>query len=232
MHFRIFYAIIGEAKEARALEHKLYVMVSRTETGIGRIIRTVSQYPYNHVSLSLDPNLRSWVSFARHIQNAPLYGGFIHESPQRFLAEGRDAQVRIFAIDICPERYRSLEALFAIAGQIHCGLLYNLFDAAASVVGLRIPLPGAYTCLSFANTVLGSSYGSISALCRGLEAHLVYEGFLSSLVQDDGSRDEPYFRHLGPVQATWQAARHFAALSGRAFRPDFPDPLAEQLQQT
>ena len=36
----------------------LYLMVSRTDTNIGRIIRVFSRYPYNHVSLSIDPTLR------------------------------------------------------------------------------------------------------------------------------------------------------------------------------
>ena len=53
----------------------LYLMISRTDTNIGRIIRVFSRYPYNHVSLSIDPNLREWVSFGRFRKDTPLYAG-------------------------------------------------------------------------------------------------------------------------------------------------------------
>ena len=37
----------------------LYVMISRTDTGVGKLIRRLSRYPYNHVSLSLDPTFKT-----------------------------------------------------------------------------------------------------------------------------------------------------------------------------
>ena len=207
------------------MDRKLYVLVSKSDTAMGRLIRTVCRYPYNHVSLSLDPEHRHWVSFARRVQDAPLYGGFIHEDAQRLLSCGAQQPVRMYEIPIDEERARHLEQIFAIAGQIDCGLLYNLFDAAASVFGFRVSIPGAYTCLSFANTVLGTDHRTIASLCDGLQEQLVYEGVLSGLMTDDGSRSDPFFRRIGPVRATWKAAVHFAALSRRAVKRRFRDPL-------
>ena len=64
---------------------KLYVMISKTNTKMGNFIRFFTRYDYNHVSLSLDKELKSFVSFARIVQDAPLYGGFVTESFERFL---------------------------------------------------------------------------------------------------------------------------------------------------
>ena len=58
-------------------ENQLYIMLSRTDTGMGRLIRFFTRYDYNHVSLSLDPRLHSWVSFARYAVDVPLAGGFV-----------------------------------------------------------------------------------------------------------------------------------------------------------
>ena len=52
---------------------QLFILVSQTHTGIARLIRGVCNYPYNHVSVTLDPSLRRWYSFARYVQDAPLY---------------------------------------------------------------------------------------------------------------------------------------------------------------
>lgn len=93
----------------------LYVMISRTDTGVGKLIRRLSRYPYNHVSLSLDPTFQTWVSFARYVQNVPLYGGFIVEPAERFLAKGERIDVRIFRLDIPEEQHSRLERLFSMA---------------------------------------------------------------------------------------------------------------------
>lgn len=43
----------------------LFVMISQTDTAIARIIRAFCRYPYNHVSLTLDRDFRTWYSYAR-----------------------------------------------------------------------------------------------------------------------------------------------------------------------
>ena len=115
----------------------LYVMISRTDTGVGKLIRRLSRYPYNHVSLSLDPTFKTWVSFARYVQNVPLYGGFIVEPAERFLAKGERIDVRIFRLDIPEEQHSRLERLFSMASQADGELLYNTFDVLAAAVGGR-----------------------------------------------------------------------------------------------
>ena len=72
----------------------LYVMISRTTTHMAKFIRKCSRYPYNHVSLTLDPGFKTWYSFARYHKDAPFYSGFIREPVERFLADG-DVDVRI-----------------------------------------------------------------------------------------------------------------------------------------
>lgn len=210
----------------------LYLMISRTGTGIGRMIRTVSRYPYNHVSLSLDPSLKQWVSFARYAEDIPLYGGFITESPERYLASGQDVQVRIFRLEIEENRAQRLEMLFAQAGSRDFRLIYNTYDAIAAALGRRLPIPNAYTCLSFACAVLELPCRSIRELDSYLTPQLFYQGPLSGLAIDSGNRMDSYFASLGLLRGTWNTAKHFALLSGRAFRRRQPDLVTGCLQET
>lgn len=195
----------------------LYLMISQTGTGIGRMIRAVSRYPYNHVALSLDPDMKQWVSFARYAEDIPLYGGFITEPVERYLAVSQGVQVRIFRLEIEESQARRLEALFAQAGNRDFRLIYNTYDAVLSVLGWKLSIPNAYTCLSFACAVLGLQCRSIREMDRLLAPRLYYQGPLCALVSDSGSREDAYFTPLGLLRGSWRTARHFAVLSGRAF---------------
>lgn len=209
----------------------LYVMISRTQTFMGKLIRLFVRYPYNHVSLTLDPTLQRWVSFARFRKDAPLYGGYIQEPVERYLAGCASVQVRIFRLEISEERYRQLETLFEQAGSNQKnGLIYNTFDAVASATGHHVTVPNAYTCLSFACQVLGENFKTIQELDMALSAHLFFEGELSRLVRDSGRRDDPYFARLGAMKGSWRTAKHFARLSKRAFRRKQPDWVKQLLQ--
>ena len=64
----------GAPAEARCI----YIMLSRTNTGIGRIIRLFLRTSrYNHVSAALDGRLFLLYSFSRARKDSPFSGGFV-----------------------------------------------------------------------------------------------------------------------------------------------------------
>ncbi len=206
---------------------KLYVMISKTHTRIGKAIRKFSRYPYNHVSMTLDPAFRNWVSFARYRKDTPLYGGFIAEPVERYFADSKEAavEVRIFALDISDEHYNNLSELFSYAGKLDSGMVYNLFDIIAATVGAKIPITNAYTCLGFARAVLEKDYRSIRALDRDLYSHLIFEGSLSELVCDSGDRSDIYFTKLGFIKGTEKTLKTLAKLTLRTVKGKTNDKL-------
>lgn len=201
----------------------LYMMLSRTNTGIGKAIRVLTRYEYNHVSLTLDPDFRHWVSFARYAKGVPLAGGFVSESPERYLWGHGPIPVQIFRIDISPARHKKLRALFSQAGQSGSGLIYNTFGALTTPIGLHLDIIGAYTCLEFADAVLGESHRSIRALAAGHASELIYEGDLRDLVDDTGSRNDRFFSRRGLLRGTMDTTSHFARLCGRMALRQRPD---------
>lgn len=211
---------------------QIFVMISRTDTGIAKLIRRVSRYPYNHVSLTLDPSLRQWYSFARYVQDAPFYSGFIREPVERFLAGEGDAQVRIFRLEIPASQAQELEQLCRQAGKDDSGLIYNLFDAAASGIGWSLPLPEAHTCLSFACSVLGREHRNIQSLSEALEPWLIYEGSLAALVPDSGSREDIYFTQIGLLSGTLKSLKQFGILTFRLMRTSFSSYMAHRFHRT
>lgn len=210
---------------------KLYVMISKTHTGIGKAIRKFSRYPYNHVALTLDPAFRNWVSFARYTKDVPLYAGFVAEPVERYLADGKgeDVEVRIFALDISQEHYHRLSELFSYAGNLESGMVYNLFDIIAATVGAKIPIANAYTCLGFARAILQKDYRTIKALDKDLQSNMIFEGPLSSLASDSGDRSDMYFTKLGFIEGARKTAKTVAVLTLRAVKRKGNDKVSEHL---
>ena len=77
----------------------LYVMFSHTNTGMGRMIRAVTGSSYNHVSISLRPDLAVCYSFARRNKHNALAGGFVAEDAGRLCDEG-DIRVRVCRVPV------------------------------------------------------------------------------------------------------------------------------------
>ena len=194
---------------------ELYVMVSRTETGIARIIRAVSGYSYNHVSVTLDPTMNSWYSFARYVHSAPLYSGFVRENARRLCAETGDVQVRIYRVQIPRVNAEYLEQLIPLAGRPDSGLIYNHFDAVANAFGWHIPVPGCHTCLSFACEILDQKHTSIESLCRALEPCLIYEGLISAFVPVKSEAADGYFAKMGKLRGGTHSAVQLGVLTAR-----------------
>ncbi|MGI5894480.1 MAG: hypothetical protein ACOX6P_07785 [Candidatus Merdivicinus sp.] len=199
----------------------IWVIFSRTHTGMGKLIRTVTGAEYNHVSVCLNGDLGKVYSFARYRVNSPLAGGFVHESPERLLWGGLDTEVEIYAIPLTGAGYQRIsERIGQCCAMEHGRLLYNSFGAALSALGLRFFVPNAYTCLDFASELLGQeNITSIPQLRQRLQPHLAYQGGLRKLclplLRAPKRVPDPYFECRTHQQVIGDTIRHFLHLSIR-----------------
>ena len=195
-------------------------MISKTDTGIGDLIRKVSGYPYNHVSMNLDGDFRRWISFARFHQNTPLYGGYIIEPSERFLSKGKTVDIRVFALDLTPGCYEQLQKLFVKAGSPDSGYIYNYLELLTLSFGIPFPIRNAFSCLGFANSVMGTDYRSIKDLDKHMTPHLFYEGTLNDMAPDTGDRSDRYFTHLGLAENLSRSAKTLGTMFCRIVTKD------------
>lgn len=61
-------------------EQNIYIVITQTGTLPSRFLKWFTKKQYNHVSISLDPNLSVMFSFARLHPYNPFIGGFVMES--------------------------------------------------------------------------------------------------------------------------------------------------------
>lgn len=163
----------------------LYVVFSRTPYRIGRAIRVVTGFSYNHVSLALEQD-GTLYSFARKYGNVPFYAGFVQESPLRYRHRGRLAEILVCRIPVTEEQHRAVAQKLDSMQREPRRYLYNLFSAATAPLHHRVLIPQCYTCVEFvaAMLVLGgvlreeerSRFWAISALAERLAPHEYYRG--------------------------------------------------------
>lgn len=133
--------------------NKIYIVFSSTQNKMGRMIRGITKFEYNHVSVSVD-GMKTLYSFARYYRDTPLSGGFVRESRARYLCEKHPARVAVCAIDVTEAQHAKAKKFienFSANGRYY---IYNLASAAVSPIHIRIPISRAYTCVEFAAKLL------------------------------------------------------------------------------
>lgn len=63
-------------------EKEIYIVVSQTGSIVSRMLKKITGMEYNHVSVSLEPDLNRMYSFGRRYTYFPWWGGFVNESPK------------------------------------------------------------------------------------------------------------------------------------------------------
>lgn len=192
----------------RAESPCVYVLLTRTDTGVGKIIRFVMRGSrYNHVSIALDDKLYAMYSFARNRMDSPFSAGFVREYPSRYLAFERDAEVKLFRVPLTPEALAALRKRLAFCRANSGRMLYNLPDAMLLPFGRRFSLTDSYTCLAFAESLLDmGKFQSIDALEKHLAPYVVYEGSLRAMLPPEwcaprSIAELAYFEREGRIAA-------------------------------
>lgn len=182
-------------------ERALYVIFSSTPCRMGKLIRTVTGYEYNHTSISLDPEFKSIYSFARFRKNNPFYGGFVEESCKRFFQNGELANVAIYKIPISEEKYEEITKCFKKMSENRDEYIYNLLSAAFFPVNKRFRAPDTYICIEFAVMMLArycdcldideNEFWTFPALRQKLADYFYYEGpYTEAVTCEEWGRDE------------------------------------------
>ena len=87
----------------------VYVVISQTGTAFSRLLKLITQDPYNHVSISLDSELNLMYSFARRKIYCPWIAGFIEETPTGGMFERKPkTECSVYALSVTTEQYHLL----------------------------------------------------------------------------------------------------------------------------
>lgn len=175
----------------------LYIVLTRTNTVVSRLIHLFTRDDYTHAALSLDRDLKEMYSFARQ----KAYNPFIGRFKQERLTEGiykiaRELPGVILEIEVPQERYAEarelIEAFIANRSQYkynYRGLIYGLFNKPTKD-------DHRFLCSQFVYYILYESgiadFRTAANLVRpqdllDLEGRIVFQGDLKELVAGEQS---------------------------------------------
>lgn len=159
----------------------LYVIFIASNYRTGRLIRFLTGGRYNHVAISLTPDISEFYSFARTNYYEPFSACYQIETPYRYLENcSKPTDIEVCEISVDDDKYSRILERISEYNQKQEKTLYNYFDILAYPFRKHLKLPDAHTCLSFVQELLEENdYMTISGFERKLHYLSVFEGKIS-----------------------------------------------------
>lgn len=203
----------------------IYIFFLETPFKMGKFIRMVTKYNYNHASLSFSENADVLYSFARYNKNSPFVGGFVEESPLRYVKNSnKKTIVKIFKIDLDEVYYTAVKEYVELLKLNKNDYVYNLFSAICYPFHKEVKIKNAFICIEFiinilkiAN-VLPENYKrkfSFKELSKELESNKIFEGDITNILSSTPYLNDNFFEKVSRKKVIVDTIKSIYTLSTR-----------------
>lgn len=162
--------------------HKLNIIISRTDTLIGKTIRTICHANLNHTSVAFDNDFSTLYSFTRKFKPLFFTGCFCKEPIKRL------NEIVVTEIEITDEEYEKIME-FIDTLKLHLRI-YNYIEVVAILFNKEVHFKYNYTCSTFAAKILEQTNIKLNKsprlyrpheLCDLLNDKIIYKGLATTL---------------------------------------------------
>ena len=185
----------------------IYVAFLSTPYRMGKFIRKMTGFPYNHTAISLSPKMKYLYSFSRHYKNAPFYGGFTKESVLRYRHKGETALIKICAVPVSEENYQGAKKALLFFENHSEEYIYNMISAACFPFKTRVRIKQSFTCVEFVLSMLqkysdiqvikNKKFCSLRELSELLKGFEIYEGSAEKFLKNTGWEGDTFPEEKG-----------------------------------
>ncbi len=175
----------------------LYIVLTRTNTVISRLIHLFTRDEYTHAALALDKDLQEMYSFSRKYTYYPFIGRFKQEHLEAGIYKlARKLPGVVLEIEVPREQYAEARTLVEQFIANNTRYKYNFRGLIYGLLNKPTKRDDRFLCSQFVYYVLHESgvcdFQTPSNLVRPadfmkLEAHIVYQGDLKKLVGQEVS---------------------------------------------
>lgn len=208
-------------------KYNLYVLLTKTPLKTGKFLRKMTNFEYNHCSISFDKNFREMYSFSRRHKSSTFYAGFAKESSLRYTTNKDDTKAQIFKIPLTPKTYRKIKKYLKELTEHEDEYIYNYLSIVTYPFRKKVKVRKAYTCCEFTvhilkdfckMTNLGNKKGycSIKELSNQLQEYLIYEGKFN--VDNPSWENDKYLHKPNLLYKSYKVAELFTSLIYRYFK--------------
>jgi len=211
------------------MEKYIYIVISRTPTFTGKMVRKLLKAKYNHASISLDENLSQMYSFSRFSISNPLVGGIVRESAFTLtLGFDDDVPIKIYRIPVTIGKYQLIsEFIHDIYndGEVY---YYNFLQAIGIISNKKHAVYKTYICSEFVIEALLQGGIQLTSLkpyqitptdiCSLIEKNICYSGNLKDYPFRQKAKtkdDELFFCKTGIFYEGIHTFRHFWRVMSR-----------------
>ncbi|MBU3144033.1 hypothetical protein [Clostridium sp. CF012] len=132
------------------MEKYIYVVISRTPTFTGKMVRKFLKAKYNHASISLDENLSQMYSFCRFSISNPLVGGILRESAFTLtLGIDEDVPIKVYRLPVTMEKYQLISEFIYNTYNDGERYYYNFLQAIGIISNKKHTIYKTYICSEF-----------------------------------------------------------------------------------
>lgn len=140
------------------LNKNVYVILSGSDTVLGKIIQKKLGVGYNHCSISLDEDLEKFYSFGRKTYWHVFSSGFVRESKSSgFYKKFGNTQIIVLKIPVTDKQWRGIKRKIASFRAQQDVYRYSLVGLVYCELGMDIKRKNKYFCSQFVTEVLNSS---------------------------------------------------------------------------
>ena len=133
-------------------EKNLYILLNDTGTVYTRLIKSYTKKPYNHASISFDPQLVNAYSFGRKKPRNPLIGGFVQENMRSGLF--KHASAAIYSCTVNEDQLQKINAYLQKIEAEKEQYRYNFLGLFGVILNKPINREKAFFCSQFVASVL------------------------------------------------------------------------------
>ncbi|CAG9620681.1 hypothetical protein [Sutcliffiella rhizosphaerae] len=136
----------------------VYILLTDTGTLFTKSIKKYTKAPYNHVSLSFDPNLEEMYSFGRKRPSNPFHGGFVRENVETgTYRKYPETTCVLYKMKVTAREIEKMRRVISIFQRKEKKWFYNLLGVIGVSINEPVEIDSSYFCSQFVSDVLHRS---------------------------------------------------------------------------
>lgn len=136
-------------------EKYIYIVVSKTDTALGKVIQRKLGVNYNHCSISLDESLENIYSFGRKELRNMFRAGFVMESKSNgFFKVHSGSDIAVLRIPVAETQWHNVADCVANFEEHKDIYKYNILGLIYCYLGIEVTRKDKYFCSQFVAEIL------------------------------------------------------------------------------
>jgi hypothetical protein len=147
-------------KEGKQMDgnRNVYIMLTDTGTLFTKSIKKYTRAPYNHASISFDPDLQELYSFGRKNPSNPMNGGFVKEDVfEGTYSKYPETTCVIYRLEVSERDIVKMKRVLNVFKKNQHKFLYNLLGVIGVSLKEPVEFSNSYFCSQFVAEILHRS---------------------------------------------------------------------------